>query len=151
MDNFSKEYNGYNKTEVDMTIEKMKKEFEQKLKEQNFSKDNELENLQNRVFEQEKQNERLQDEQKKLQDIIIDCMNRQEKAENIIKSTQNLKALEQKRLELLYKKWEEFSRVLDDKVLSYGLNSDLQKLADDFEYALKIVVDGKGQNDGDKC
>lgn len=101
-------------------------------------KENEVLNLKNKLVEKDQKIEDLEKQLNAVQDVLINYINRQEKTQDFMKSTQNLKELETQRLKLLYKKWEDLSDIL--KQSSY--NQTLCELVKDFDYALKIVVDG---------
>lgn len=100
--------------------------------------ENEVLNLKNKLIEKEQKIEDLENQLNTVQDVLINYINRQEKTQDFMKSTQNLKELETQRLKLLYKKWEDLSDIL--KQASH--NQTLCELVKDFDYALKIVVDG---------
>ncbi len=119
---------------------KLKNEYE-RMKSQEILYKKQIASLeqQNKDFEQ-----KVDDLQKKLnglQDLLIDYTNRQEKAQNIIESTQNLKQLESQRLQLLYKKWEDLSAELQERNVTIYSLDDLLNISSDFRHALKVIVE----------
>lgn len=123
MENFSREANGYSVREVDTALARLRKEYETKLSQ----KDNTISSLDKKI--------------KSLQSIVMDYVNREEKTQSVMDSTQNLRTLEGQRLQLLYKKWTHTLNQLKDKITPIIPNEEVSNLTQDFQSALKVVVD----------
>ncbi len=120
---FSREQNGYSVSEVDMTLARLRAEYEAKLVE----KDETISSLEKKIHS--------------LQDIVLDYVQREEKTQSILESTQNVRSLEEQRLQLLYKKWNTTLQQLKSKVVPIISSEELVNLTQDFQYALKVIVD----------
>ena len=123
MEQFSREQNGYSTREVDITLARLKAEHQAQIKEKNSM----ISSLERKIHN--------------LQDIVLDYVQREEKTQNIIESTQNLRSLEAQRLQLLYKKWTQTWQRLKDKVVPLVSYDEILDLTQDFQYALKVIVD----------
>ena len=123
MENFSREQNGYSIREVDIALVRLRKEYEAKLSQ----KDSNISSLENKI--------------KSLQSIVMDYVGREEKTQSVMDSTQNLRMLESQRLQLLYKKWTHTLSQLKEKTVPIISNEEMLGLTQDFQYALKVVVD----------
>ena len=119
---------------------KLKIEYD-KLKSQEILYKKQIATMEQQRREDAQKIEGLQQKLNALQDMLIDYMNRQEKAQNIIESTQNLKELESQRLKLLYQKWEDLFDGLKDRNASVFSLDELINFSSDFRHALKVVVD----------
>lgn len=82
-----------------------------------------------------------------LQDLLIDYTNRQEKAQNIINSTQNLKELEKQRLKLLYKKWEDLFEDIKSRKNKVISVDEFFQMSKDFRHALKLISNGEEESE----
>ena len=119
---------------------KLKIEYD-KLKSQEILYKKQLATMEQQKRDDAQKIEELKQKLSALQDMLIDYMNRQEKAQNIIESTQNLKELETQRLKLLYQKWEDLFDGLRAKNASFFSLDELVNFSSDFRHALKVVVD----------
>ena len=119
---------------------KLKNEYE-KLKSQEILYKKQIASMQEKNKDYEDKIKGLEQKLNGRQDILIEYMNRQEKAQNLIESTQNLKDLETQRLKLLYKKWEDLFENLKSRNASMFSLDELINFSSDFRHALKIVVD----------
>lgn len=128
MDNFKLEKNGYNKKEVDETLEKVKRDYEDTMADQ-----------MSRISELKKQldeaNKKLDGYQKKSGNISDALVVAVETAKQIEESSKNVYELEIQRIRNLYNKWENF---LNELIEEYP------KLKDRFDTKalLKIFSDG---------
>jgi len=130
LENFSREQNGYCVKEVDIALARLRKDYETKLSQ----KDNAISSLERKI--------------QSLQDIVMDYVQREEKTQSVMDSTQNLRALESQRLQLLYKKWNNTLTQIKDKVVPIITQDELLSLTQDFQYALKVVVDTSFSDNG---
>ncbi len=131
MDNYFNNQGQYNKLKIDYD----------KLKSQEIVYKKQIATMEQQRKDDAQKIESLQAKLDGLQEILIDYMNRQEKAQNIIESTQNLKELETQRLKLLYKKWEDLFEGLRQRNANCFSLDELVSFSSDFRHALKIVVD----------
>lgn len=123
MENFSREPNGYCVKEVDIALARLRADYEARISQ----KDSTISSLERKIHN--------------LQDIVLDYVQREEKTQNILESTQNIRSLEEQRLQLLYKKWNTTLMQLKNKVIRFVSQEELLNLTQDFQYALKVVVD----------
>ena len=130
MENFSREQNGYCAKEVDIALARLRKDYETKLSQ----KDCTISSFERKI--------------NSLQDIVMDYVQREEKTQSVMDSTQNLRSLESQRLQLLYKKWNATLSQIKDKVVPFISHDDLMSLTQDFQYALKVVVDTSYADNG---
>ena len=123
MESFSREPNGYCVREVDIALARLRAEYEDRISQ----KDSTISTLEKKIYS--------------LQDIVLDYVQREEKTQNILESTQNIRSLEEQRLQLLYKKWNTTLQQLKKKVVPYISHEELMNLTQDFQYALKVIMD----------
>ncbi len=123
MEDFSREQNGYSVREVDRTLSRLRREYQSKLEQ----KESKISSLEQKI--------------KNLQDIVMDYVQREEKTQKVLDSSNNLRVLETQRLQLLYKKWQKTLEQLRGKVVPILSQEELVNLTQDFQYALQVVVD----------
>ncbi|MBR1926086.1 MAG: hypothetical protein IJ837_04495 [Clostridia bacterium] len=123
-------------------LEDLKNEYEKKLKQQNDLLKATKVKFDAEIGEKEARIELLQKKVTGLQDIVVDYMNREEKTNNIIISTQNLQELESKRMQLLYKKWKEVYNCLENIIGKTLSKSELDDIVKDFQSSFKMIVEG---------
>lgn len=137
--------NIYNKNynlEAKNALEDLRNEYEQKVRQQNdFLKATKVK-FDAEIGEKDARIELLQKKVASLQDIVVDYMNREEKTNNIIISTQNLQELESKRMQLLYKKWKDVYNSLENLVGKTMYKSELDAIVKDFQSSFKMIVEG---------
>lgn len=132
---------GYDVSEVDKALAKIRAEYEEKLraKEDEFAKTKinfttQLEQKNNQIFN-------LEQKVEKLHEIINDYSKREERTKNILDATNKLKMLEAQRLRILYNKWRSFLDDLKNKVKGVVPTEEIAKLSQDFDCSLKLIVD----------
>ncbi|MDY0143690.1 MAG: DivIVA domain-containing protein [Bacteroidales bacterium] len=109
MQNFNTEKKGYNKDEVQKTIETLVEDYESKLLQQR----NRINELKQELIEVKEQLVSYKSQDKNISGALIAAV---ETAQEIEKNSKNIYELEIKKLRLLYHKWENF---LNEMLLNY--------------------------------
>lgn len=143
MENFGRENNGYSTREVDDFLQKMRREYNDKLRRQNekmFSMTQEMNNLKYSL-------EIYKEKEKRVSKALIKAV---QKADEISNSSRTVYDLEIKRVQLLYKKWENVLQELRAKFAGLVPGEELENLVGDFQYALTVTLNSTLNDKGER-
>ncbi len=131
MFSFSAEEKGYNRTEVDNTLARLKKQYEDSL----VQKQVEIDRLEKRV--------------ENFKEIVADYMRREDQTQRIMATSQNVRALEIKRLEMLFDKWEHIVQEVEDHSSPVISKDEFISLTRDFGQAFSLTATGSKYSEHD--
>lgn len=143
MENFRRESNGYSTREVDDFLQKMRREYNEKLRKQNekmFSMTQEMNDLKYSL-------EVYKEKEKRVSKALIKAV---QKADEISNSSRTVYDLEIKRVQLLYKKWENVLQELRAKFAGLLPVDELDNLVGDFQYALTVTLNSTLNEKGER-
>ncbi len=143
MENFRRESNGYSTREVDDFLQKMRREYSEKLRRQNekmISMTQEMNDLKYSL-------EIYKEKEKRVSKALIRAV---QKAEEITASSRVVYDLEIKRVQLLYKKWENVLQELRSKFAGIVPGDELDNLVGDFQYALTVTLNSTLNEKGER-
>lgn len=124
MFSFSSEHNGYNRTEVDKALIRLKQQHEDAL----TQKQVEISRLEKRI--------------ENFKEIVADYMQREEKTQRIMDASHNVRNLEIKRLELLFDKWDSIVREVEESSSPVISKADFIHMTQDFGQAFSLTAKG---------
>ncbi len=143
MENFRRESNGYSTREVDDFLDKMRREYSEKLRRQNermYTMAQEMNDLKYSL-------EVYKEKEKRVSKALIRAV---QKAEEISASSRTVYDLEIKRVQLLYKKWENVLEELRSKFAGIVPGEELENLVGDFQYALTVTLNSTLNEKGER-
>ncbi len=143
MENFKRESNGYATHEVDEFLQKMRKEYNEKLRRQNekmFAMNQEMNDLKYSL-------EVYKEKERQISKALIKAV---QKADEISNSARTVYDLEIKRVQLLYKKWENVLNELRTKFAGLLPGEELDNLVGDFQYALTVTLNSQLNEKGER-
>lgn len=143
MGNFKREKDGYATREVDDFLQRMKQEYNEKIRRQNekmFQMNQEMNDLKYSL-------EVYKEKEKKISKALIKAV---QKADEITASARNVYDLEIKRVQLLYKKWENVLNELRSKFAGLLPGDEIDNLVGDFQYALTVTLNSQLNEKGER-
>ncbi len=143
MENFKRENNGYATRDVDNFLQKMRAEYNEKIRRQNEKMQAMSQEMNDMKYSLDMYKERERQISKALVKAI-------QKADDITTSARTVYDLEIKRVQLLYKKWENVLDELRSKFAGLLSGEELENLVGDFQYALTITLNSQLNERGER-
>lgn len=143
MENFKRERDGYAPREVDDFLQRMKHEYNEKIRKQNeqmFKMNQEMNDLRYSI-------EVYKEKERKISKALVKAV---QKADEITTSARNVYDLEIKRVQLLYKKWENVLNELRSKFAGLLPGDEIDNLVGDFQYALTVTLNSQLNDKGER-
>ena len=143
MENFRRESNGYSTREVDDFLQKMRREYSEKLRRQNEK----MQYMTQEMNDLKYSLEIYKEKEKRVSKALIKAV---QKADEITNSSRTVYDLEIKRVQLLYKKWENVLQELRAKFAGLLPGEELENLVGDFQYALTVTLNSTLNEKGER-
>lgn len=143
MEYFRRESNGYSTDDVDNFLQKMRREYSEKLRRQNekmLTMTQEMNDLKYSL-------EIYKEKEKRVSKALIKAV---QKADEITNSSRTVYDLEIKRVQLLYKKWENVLEELRSKFAGLLPGDELENVVGDFQYALTVTLNSTLNDKGER-
>lgn len=143
LENFKRERDGYSTHEVDDFLQRMKREYNEKIRRQNekmFQMNQEMNDLRYSL-------EVYKEKEKNISKALVKAV---QKADEITTSARNVYDLEIKRVQLLYKKWENVLSELRSKFAGLLPGDEIDNLVGDFQYALTVTLNSQLNEKGER-
>ena len=143
MERFKREKDGYAPREVDDFLERMRNEYNEKIRKQNeqmFKMNQEMNDLRYSI-------EVYKEKERKISKALVKAV---QKADEITASARNVYDLEIKRVQLLYKKWENVLNELRSKFAGLLPGEEIDNLVGDFQYALTVTLNSQLNEKGER-
>jgi len=143
MENFRRENNGYSTRDVDNFLQKMRREYSEKIRRQNekmLTMTQEMNDLKYSL-------EIYKEKEKRVSKALIKAV---QKADEITNSSRTVYDLEIKRVQLLYRKWENVLEELRSKFAGLLPGEELENVVGDFQYALTVTLNSTLNEKGER-
>ncbi len=143
MEYFRRETNGYSTHDVDNFLQKMRREYSEKLRRQNekmLTMTQEMNDLKYSL-------EIYKEKEKRVSKALIKAV---QKADEITNSSRTVYDLEIKRVQLLYQKWENVLEELRSKFAGILPGDELENVVGDFQYALTVTLNSTLNDKGER-
>lgn len=143
MEYFRRESNGYSTDDVDNFLQKMRREYSEKMRRQNekmLTMTKEMNDLKYSL-------EIYKEKEKRVSKALIKAV---QKADEITNSSRTVYDLEIKRVQLLYKKWENVLQELRSKFEGLLPGDELDNVVGDFQYALTVTLNSTLNDKGER-
>ncbi len=143
MEYFRRESNGYSTDDVDNFLQKMRREYSEKLRRQNekmLTMTQEMNDLKYSL-------EIYKEKEKRVSKALIKAV---QKADEITNSSRTVYDLEIKRVQLLYQKWENVLEELRSKFAGLLPGDELENVVGDFQYALTVTLNSTLNDKGER-
>ncbi len=143
MENFRRESNGYSTHDVDNFLQKMRREYSEKIRRQNekmLTMTQEMNDLKYSL-------EIYKEKEKRVSKALIKAV---QKADEITNSSRTVYDLEIKRVQLLYRKWENVLEELRSKFAGLLPGDELENVVGDFQYALTVTLNSTLNEKGER-
>ena len=143
MENFKRESNGYAPREVDDFLQKMRREYNEKIQRQNekmYAMSQEMNDLKYSL-------EVYKEKERQISKALLKAV---QKADEISTSARTVYDLEIKRVQLLYKKWENVLGEIKAKFAGLLSGEELDNLVGDFQYALTVTLNSQLNEKGER-
>ena len=143
MENFKRERDGYAPRDVDDFLKRIKHEYNEKIRRQNeqmFKMNQEMNDLRYSI-------EVYKEKERKISKALVKAV---QKADEITASARNVYDLEIKRVQLLYKKWENVLNELRSKFAGLLPGDEIDNLVGDFQYALTVTLNSQLNEKGER-
>lgn len=143
MENFRRETNGYSTHDVDNFLQKMRSEYNEKIRRQNekmLTMTQEMNDLKYSL-------EIYKEKERRVSKALIKAV---QKADEITNSSRTVYDLEIKRVQLLYRKWENVLEELRSKFAGILPGDELENVVGDFQYALTVTLNSTLNEKGER-
>ncbi len=143
MGNFRRETNGYSTRDVDNFLDKMRREYNEKIRRQNEKMLNMTQEMNDLKYSIEVYKEK----ERRVAKALIKAV---QKADEITNSSRTVYDLEIKRVQLLYRKWENVLEELRSKFAGILPGEELENVVGDFQYALTVTLNSTLNERGER-
>jgi len=143
MGNFKRETNGYSTRDVDNFLDKMRREYNEKIRRQNEKMLNMTQEMNDLKYSIEVYKEK----ERRVAKALIKAV---QKADEITNSSRTVYDLEIKRVQLLYRKWENVLEELRSKFAGILPGEELENVVGDFQYALTVTLNSTLNERGER-